>query len=75
LRTQVPVAVGGRGNAVLVQCIAIGAGDDRLFAVDHIISEQRECAVGSTANVDDLDALDSRCTRAADIDHLHIAAA
>src|SRR5690606_27291282 len=54
---QVPVTILRVCNAVLVQAVTIGAGDDRLLALELVIAVQGESTGRCTGHVDDLDAL------------------
>src|SRR3546814_8520305 len=56
-RAEIPVAVARARDAVLVEAIAIGPGNHRLFALEDIIAVKREYTVGRPGDVDDLDTL------------------
>ncbi len=69
---QIPVAIIGRGLAILVQRLGIGTTNDRLFTVsgDEITFCQFECSVRLPRNIDQCDSVNGLRAKAIAIDDL-----
>ena len=68
--SEIPIAIGGRADAILVEAIGISPTNNGLFAFKHIIADQRKCPrVGSAGNINDLDAFNRRGPNATEIDY------
>jgi hypothetical protein len=65
---EIPVAIGRRRDAILVEAIGVCAGDDGLVPLVHEIAKQGKRARRGAADIDDLDTFHGLSARTADID-------